>query len=332
MLLSQAAAMWAMAQAASVAADAATGGAGAAAAPAPLKFGLVTEACFDTLVVRHQLDLACLKAIAAKLIGYAIMTGALIVKTPLILSIVRSGKADGLSGLSIFLETVMYGWAASYNVLNGNPISSWGESLIIMVQNVIVLALLARLGDKPTSPLKTIGATLLFLAGMALPWALAIQEYAALVSGAGAQAAPSPVAFLSAFLARGTKDSPDLVRFLELLYHANTALFVMSRLPQIAEFFRLGHTGSASGITFLMQFGGSSARVFTTTQEVNDPNGVIFYSFALSATLNGILFFQYLFYFSATRRWEKANAGAAKGAKEEAKKEEAKKEETKKDK
>lgn len=87
---------------------------------------------------------------------------------------------------------------------------------------------------------------------------------------------------------------------LDGLYSTVTALYMVARVPQIMQNFRLGHTGVLSFISVGMQFGGSAARIATSVHNGLAP--VVVWSFAISAALNGILLAQVLFYWGATKK------------------------------
>lgn len=53
----------------------------------------------------------------SKVLGYAIMLGAVGLKLPQILSIVKSGSADGLSAISLYLDVPLIMTHCIYNYL-----------------------------------------------------------------------------------------------------------------------------------------------------------------------------------------------------------------------
>lgn len=56
-----------------------------------------------------------------------------------------------------------------------------------------------------------------------------------------------------------------------------------------------GSTGQLSFLTLFLTFGGSVARIFTTLQETPD-DLIMFYSFLVAGSLNGILVSQFIWY------------------------------------
>ncbi len=88
-----------------------------------------------------------------------------------------------------------------------------------------------------------------------------------------------------------------LLAFLQSL---SLPLFCVSRIPQIVQNYSAGTTGQQSVITAAMNLAGSSARVFTTLQEVDDI--IILAGNLLGVLLNGIILGQIFFYWAATNR------------------------------
>ena len=78
----------------------------------------------------------------SRLLGYAILLGAFGLKVPQMLQIVQSGSVEGLSELAFYTEIPLSTTAVVYNYLRGNPFISYGETFIILVQNLILVGML----------------------------------------------------------------------------------------------------------------------------------------------------------------------------------------------
>ncbi|KAG9412104.1 Mannose-P-dolichol utilization defect 1 protein [Aphanomyces cochlioides] len=206
-------------------------------APAPeasatLLYGVFTPECFDAYFTRFDfLQVECGKAVVSKVLGYLIIVGSFILKLPQILKIVAAGNVAGLSPSSFYLEVVTFLASVIYNVIRGYPISTWGESAVILVQNVLLVVLLWYYSSAPkTTQL------------------LGVVTFVGL--GAGMYHLPS--------------------EFDWVLPSASIPLSVAARIPQIISNFRQGHTGQLAFLTLFLNFGGSAARLFTTLQETGD--------------------------------------------------------------
>lgn len=159
---------------------------------------------------------------------------------------------------------IVYAFGVIYNVLQENPFSTYGESFIILVQNIILVFLLWSYAEPAISAGSAIGVTVVFVA---------------LVAGA-------------------LQTPPEYQAFLSLI---GTPLMIMSRIPQIINNFSQGHTGQLAFITVALNFVGALARIFTTLTEVGDDYALLA-GFIISVTLNGLLLLQIVMYWSATKK------------------------------
>ena len=86
-----------------------------------------------------------------KLVSYAIIAGACVVKVPQIVNVLRAGNAKGLSLSAIYLETVATLAGTIYNLLMGNAFRTYGETALILAQNLIIVLLVWSTTLKPGS-------------------------------------------------------------------------------------------------------------------------------------------------------------------------------------
>lgn len=121
--------------------------------PAPLRdFGvsLIGEKCYKALVLDIDVEnTECLKLAVSKGLGVGIVGASAVVKVPQIIKLVRSKSASGVSFLSYLLETSSLLTSLAYNYRNEFPISTYGESALILGQNVIITVLLLNYSGKP---------------------------------------------------------------------------------------------------------------------------------------------------------------------------------------
>lgn len=170
-------------------------------------------ACYETLI--HNLDptdAACLKLAVSKALGLGIVGASSVVKVPQILKLARSRSADGVSFLSYLLETAAYLISLAYNARNGFPFSTYGETALILGQNVVISALVLNYSGRA---------------------AAAAVFVAALAAAAGALFSPAVVD----------------ARALGYLQAGAGVLGVASKVPQIAAIFQEGGTGQLSAFT-----------------------------------------------------------------------------------
>ncbi|KAI1198412.1 hypothetical protein F5X97DRAFT_299677 [Nemania serpens] len=232
--------------------------------PAPIRdlgVSIIGETCYKTLILDlDPTDSECLKLAISKGLGIGIIGVSSIVKVPQIIKLVQSKSASGISFLSYLLETTSYLITLAYNIRNGFPFSTFGETALILGQNVIITVLVLNYSGRA-------GIAALFVAALAAGFAtlfsqnvLDMQTLGYLQAGAG-------------------------------------VLGVASKIPQIAAIFQAGGTGQLSAFTVFNYLAGSLSRIFTTLQEVDDK--LILYGFIAGFTLNFVLAAQMVYYWNA---------------------------------
>jgi mannose-P-dolichol utilization defect protein 1 len=116
--------------------------------PAPiadLGVSILGKECYTSLVLNINLeDTTCLKLAISKGLGIGIIAASSIVKVPQILKLLNSKSASGISFLSYLLETSAYLISLAYNVRQGFPFSTYGETGLIMAQNVVIAILVLQ--------------------------------------------------------------------------------------------------------------------------------------------------------------------------------------------
>lgn len=129
--------------------------------PAPIEDlgrSLLGPVCYRTLI--HDVDITspdCLKLAISKGLGIGIIGASSIVKVPQILKLVASRDSAGISFLSYLLETSAYLISLAYNVRLGFPFSTYGETSLILVQNVIIAVLVLNYSGKKAAAATFVG-------------------------------------------------------------------------------------------------------------------------------------------------------------------------------
>jgi len=227
-----------------------------------LKFFLFTPPCFEDLqainVVKF-IDDKCPQIVISKLLGYAIILFSFGLKLPQIQKVMKAKSGQGLSQLSLMIETFGFAINCTYFYRKAYPISTYGESFVILAQNILLL-LLIWIYNKQINITNIIGLL---------------------------------IAILSVLLSF-TDNVP--MNLIEILYSSQILLILGSKLPQILTNLKNKSTGELAFITTALQFGGTCARLFTTFQEV--PNMMVICLYALSLILNFIILFQFWLYWN----------------------------------
>jgi mannose-P-dolichol utilization defect protein 1 len=134
---------------------------------ADLGTSLIGPACYKTLLLDvDPTQTECLKLAVSKGLGIAIIGASSVVKIPQILKLINSQSAEGLSFLSYLLESGAYLISLSYNVRHGFPFSTYGETALILIQNIAIASLVLKYSDNNLGIAAWIGG--LMAAGAAL--------------------------------------------------------------------------------------------------------------------------------------------------------------------
>jgi len=217
--------------------------------------------CSQEFIIRRNVfDVPCLKLLISKLLSAAIILGSVFLKVPQIVKIVNEGKAERISLVMLLLELTNMLFSMTYSIRQGYEFSVYGETAFISLQNVVIVALLYHYEKRASSEL------------FAILSIYAISLYCFLLNP-------------------GDVISFQIVSF---LYSLNIPIFVASRVPQIWTNFSYKSTGQLALLTWLLNFGGSMARVFTTVQETSD--NLMLAGYVLGVLLNGTILLQILLY------------------------------------
>ncbi|KAF8455911.1 hypothetical protein BGX38DRAFT_1327656 [Terfezia claveryi] len=219
---------------------------------------LISPECYSHLILDIDpfTSPTCLRFAISKAVGIAIIAASTIVKVPQLLKLLNSRSAEGVNFTSYLLETAAYIITLAYNFRSRFPFSTFGETALIALQNIIIAALVLHFtatAKNTTSPYPAV-----FVAG---------------VAAAGyALFTPSIV-------------STELLRNLQMF--VTIPLGLMSKIPQILDVQMNRSTGQLSAFAVFNYLLGSLARVGTTLAEVDDV--LILAGFVGGAVLNLVL-------------------------------------------
>lgn len=220
---------------------------------------LDSDHCYDMLIrkVDFVSEPECVALGISRGLSWGIVALSSVVKVPQILTLVRTQSSGGLSLVSYLLETVSYIVNAGYNYRMGFPFSTFGESALIAVQNVVVTYLILYY-----SGLRTYASAVVPLFA-AMAYALLSRQYI----------------------------NPWQMQSLQM---AAIPLSMASKVPQIYANWRNKSTGQLSTVAVASYLFGSYSRVLTTLTEVDDP--MLLLSFVGGAILNTVLALQMFIY------------------------------------
>ena len=215
------------------------------------------QICMDSLPF---LQYNCLSVLVTKLIGVAIICGAALNKAPIFFNIYRTKSGAGFTMSSVYAESIMYSNAAFYGILRGNPLTSFGENLIVTVQTLGVVMILWRFKSDPKVSIT--------------------------------QRMVAFIAYCIYVFYVFTLLKPDQYHYLHM---CNWGALTYARGSQIVSTFQIQHTGNQSIITMTMNISGTIVRIFTTLKEVGW-DFALMSGYLISAGLNSILILQYFYY------------------------------------
>ena len=134
---------------------------------ADVGISLLGPSCYKTLVYNVDLTATeCVKLAISKGLGIGIIGASSIVKIPQLLKLLNSQSAEGLSFLSYLLESSSYLISLAYNVRHGFPFSTYGETALILVQNIAIASLVLKYSGRGVGVAGWVGG--LAVAGAAL--------------------------------------------------------------------------------------------------------------------------------------------------------------------
>jgi mannose-P-dolichol utilization defect protein 1 len=164
--------------------------------PAPIRdlgVSLIGQACYKTLLLDVNLeDTDCLKLAVSKGLGVGIIAASSIVKVPQMIKLVQSRSSAGVSFLAYLLETSACLITLAYNVRNGFPFNTYGETAMLVTQNAIISVMILNYGGRASAAAVFVAALagsvgLLFADGLLDMQALSYLQACAGVLGAASK-------------------------------------------------------------------------------------------------------------------------------------------------
>jgi mannose-P-dolichol utilization defect protein 1 len=224
------------------------------------------ELCVEAFPVMNG---ACWSQLVVKALGIAIIAGACLNKAPIMLNILDSKSTAGLSRTAIYGETICYASAAFYGMLEGHPVTAYGENVALLIQSVVIILMMFQFTvDPKVSTQERVIAT-----GLAVAY----------------------VAGVATML-------PEDLHY--LLMGSILPVMLFARGSQIFETLMVQHTGAQSIVTTAMNLVGGILRILTTIKEVGWDMAVLS-GLLVGTIMNVVMFLQYFYYRSNTEKFVK---------------------------
>lgn len=204
--------------------------------PAPiadLGVSIIGDTCYKKLIL--DLDptaTECVKYAISKGLGIGIIGASSIVKVPQIIKLLQSKSSSGISFLSYLLETSSYLISLAYNVRNEFPFSTYGETALIMGQNVIITVLVLNYSGRATMAALFVAALAVGVVSLFSDSLLDMQTLSYLQAGAGVLGVASKVPQIAAIWQQGGTGqlSAFTVRLLAFFAHFFLAPFHIANI------------------------------------------------------------------------------------------------------
>ena len=219
----------------------------------------VNEKCCRAIIVNWEFgNKECISLFISKAIGYGLIAFSSILKLPQLFVIIKHRSGQGLSVTSLFMEIVANVLAYCYHRQRGFPISTFGETLMIMIQNILIAFFVTHFSPKYDL----------------YKWNLFILIDSCLIFS----------------VERGVMSDS----LMTILWRVCLPLSIAYKIPQILHTYKAKCKGELSSLSCFLTLMGSCGRVFTTIREVHDWSVLLMY--VLNVLLNGTIWVQSLVY------------------------------------
>lgn len=214
------------------------------------------ECCHALLVDFDFKNKKCLSLFVSRGIGFGLIFFSAILKIPQLIQILVHRSGQGLSISSLFMEITANVLAFAYHRQKGFPFATYGETLLIMIQNILIAFFVTHF-DEAYEPASWNG----FM-----------------------------IASFSLLFSVEKKVMTDKV--MNALWMICLPLSIAYKIPQIWHTYKAKCKGELSTLSCFLTLMGSCGRVFTTIREVKDYSVLLMY--VLNVLLNGTIWIQCL--------------------------------------
>jgi mannose-P-dolichol utilization defect protein 1 len=196
------------------------------------KYLLWTPECYTTWFTDYDIfHLGCLKSIISRGLSFGIIVGSSILKVPQMYNFYKTKSTSGVSSAMLYLDVISFTPSPIYNMMMYHPFFTYGEQVIVLTENIILVLMLWYYNQNSTS--KCLGISIMY----------------------------SLIVF-------GFFHAPQSIWWTYPLLGAAAA--VLGRIPQITENYANQYTGTLSAFTFILNSLGGVARMFTTMNSTGD--------------------------------------------------------------
>ncbi|OHT02865.1 Mannose-P-dolichol utilization defect 1 protein like protein [Tritrichomonas foetus] len=220
---------------------------------------LLNEYCCKSFISEWNFfDRECVSLAFSRGIGIGVIFFSSIIKIPQIFQILRYNNGFGISMTAMYIEITVNTLSFSYHLQNKYPFTTYGETVFIFIQNLIIAFLVSHYDRH--YPFLLFDSIII-------------------------------IEFSLIFAVLRNAISPS---FMSFLWRLNLPLSLSYKCAQIVKTWKIGCKGELSTISSFMKALGSLGRVFTTLREIND--GTILFLYFVNFSLNAFIFVQCIMY------------------------------------
>lgn len=195
--------------------------------------------------------------IVSRFLSYTVVGMSVFMKLPQITAIFMTGNTKGVNLKTYWLESGSYLISFSYGYTHGYHISTYVETVLLVIQSAAIIVLVIYYDKK---------------------WTLENALYTSVALGL---IVPTLMGLIPHFL-------------LSILLSLTLPLAVFSKLTQITTIYQIKSRGNVSILTWSLAAYGCFARLFTVYVELGDMQ--IFFNFFVSSMLNAVVVIMCFYY------------------------------------
>ena len=200
----------------------------------------------------------CASLLLSKFLGIGLILFSSCVKLPQIWKIVRYFRADGISIISVLMEISVNVFSFSYHKSMNFPMTTYGETIIVFIQNLLIGFFVTHLEKKIHVEL----------------WNIIVVFHLTLLFGV-----------MKRKISQG---------IIDMLWMICIPLSIANKIPQIVLTHVQKKRGNYSRLSALLRAFGSLCRVFTTFMEISDTS--VKCSSVINLILTSTIFMQSIIY------------------------------------
>ena len=219
----------------------------------------VDKKCCRTIFVDWDFgNRECMSLFVSKGISFGLIGFSCILKLPQLFQIILHKSGRGLSQSSLFMEIGANVLSYAYHRQKGFPLSTFGETIVILVQNLLIAFFVTHFSPKYN----------------VFTWNFFIVACSCLVFS----------------VEKGVVSD----QVMNWLWRICLPLSIAYKIPQIWVTYRAKSKGELSTLSCFLTLMGSCGRVFTTLRELHDWSVLSMY--LLNVLLNGTILFESIVY------------------------------------